>query len=1016
MPVLSATGIIVQEPTGYSDTAIFQLTLDEAAPTTTRIYYYTNDGSAAVGDGDYDDRFSHVDIPAGQTSAQVSVTVYGDAVVEGDETFELVILGGQGITLEGGAAALVATATILDSDDTVNTGSPGPGAAAVPILPADPASDVLPTVRVHDVAMIEGEAYSHEHAFLVTLDRPATTPVRIYYYTQDISATGDSDYDDAAGSFTIQPGFQSTYLRVTGYGGTAAESDETFQLVLVAPQNAVFEGGAAALTATATLIDDDGGAPSFPGGVGAPGQQIHGPDGDGGLTPILRVHSPVLIESDDYSQTFRFLMTTDRPAPANISGVMATVDGTASEMLGDYDGRGTSFTFGAGLMSDYVTVTLYGDERIEEDETFGLLFTDLRNARFEGDAPAVVATATILDDDGGPVSGPAGIGDPATGLAAPSGTNDIIPTLQVFDTTMIEGDGYSATIRFPITLDRPAPTEITGSYALMDGTATGEADFDGASGNFAIQAGETSTYLSFTVYGDDQIEGDEFFYLALSNLSNANFNYNAPAMLATGTILDDDAGPVTGAGGIGAPGTGIAGPAPSGNQVTIRVMDTSAAELDSTDNFAYVLVTLSQPAAEDVVMDVATEAGTATADVDYDAFSTRFTIPAGRSSGWVRVRLYDDQSIEGDETLELVFTAVSGGSFENGDNRALITIRGDDGAGSAGDPATGPVYQPYDGPTEADDQVQGTFLADSITGFEGNDSLYGLGGNDTLNGREDNDLLDGGDGDDLLLGGLGGDTILGGPGNDDINGGIGFDMVDGGPGDDTILGGDGFDDLSGGDGNDLINGNNGNDTADGGAGNDTITGGLGADELSGGADDDLLLGQSGFDVLNGDAGNDTLNGNAGGDTLSGGDGDDLLNGGIANDVLSGDAGNDVLNGGNGFDRLDGGAGDDRLEGNAGFDTLAGGTGTDVLRGGIGIDTFVFTLGDGQDRIADFQNNIDVVHIDADLLTETTPVPDDLRNYASFNADGFLVLTFGADSLTFSGVFTTTAVLDDVVFI
>ncbi len=285
--------------------------------------------------------------------------------------------------------------------------------------------------------------------------------------------------------------------------------------------------------------------------------------------------------------------------------------------------------------------------------------------------------------------------------------------------------------------------------------------------------------------------------------------------------------------------------------------------------------------------------------------------------------------------------------------------------------------------------LTGTGAGDTLTGTSGDDSMQGFGGND---------VIDGGDG------------------NDDINAGGGFDTVTGGTGNDTITAANGFDSVEGGLGDDLISGNNGNDILVGDDGNDTLLGGLGGDTLFGSAGDDLLTGQAGTDVIFGDAGTDTLNGNAGSDTMLGGTGNDLLNGGIADDVLSGDGGNDTVNGGNGSDVISGIDGDDRLSGNAGSDTIAGGIGTDVLLGGIGADTFLFNLGDGNDRIGDFQNNIDTVFLDSDLLTETVPVAEDLRNYSSFNADGHLVLTFGADSLTFTGVFTTTAVLDDVVFI
>ncbi|WP_299293699.1 calcium-binding protein [uncultured Tateyamaria sp.] len=282
-------------------------------------------------------------------------------------------------------------------------------------------------------------------------------------------------------------------------------------------------------------------------------------------------------------------------------------------------------------------------------------------------------------------------------------------------------------------------------------------------------------------------------------------------------------------------------------------------------------------------------------------------------------------------------------------------------------------------------------------------------------GTPDSDTLTGEGGNDTLSGGASGDLISGEGGSDALSGGIGFDTIDGGSGNDTLLGQDGFDSLFGGDGNDSLTGNNGFDTLDGGAGNDTLFGGLGLDTLLGGDGDDLLSGQAGFDQLEGGADNDTLNGNSGADTLLGEDGDDVLNGGINNDLLNGGDGDDTLNANNGADTLFGGAGDDRLEGNAGSDTLDGGTGNDVLRGGIGADTFVFSVGSGDDRIADFQNNIDTFQLDSALLSNMSPSANDLLAFASVDADGFVVLTFGDDSLTFTGITNVNALLDDVSF-
>ncbi|WP_299587683.1 CARDB domain-containing protein [uncultured Tateyamaria sp.] len=295
----------------------------------------------------------------------------------------------------------------------------------------------------------------------------------------------------------------------------------------------------------------------------------------------------------------------------------------------------------------------------------------------------------------------------------------------------------------------------------------------------------------------------------------------------------------------------------------------------------------------------------------------------------------------------------------------------------------------------------------TLTGGEEDDALAGEGGNDTLSGES---------GNDTISAGAGSDSVDGGDGNDNLSGGIGFDTIEGGSGNDTLIGQDGFDSLMGGGGNDSLTGNNGFDLLDGGDGDDTLLGGLGTDTLNGRDGDDLLSGQAGFDLLNGGADNDTVDGNSGADTLNGNGGDDVLNGGINNDVLNGGSGNDTLNAGNGTDDLSGGAGNDRLEGNAGSDRLNGGTGNDVLRGGIGADTFVFDAGSGDDRVADFQNNIDTVELSSALFMEDMPVAGDITNYASLDEDGFVVLTFGDDSLTFTGITNVNALVDDVVLV
>lgn len=137
----------------------------------------------------------------------------------------------------------------------------------------------------------------------------------------------------------------------------------------------------------------------------------------------------------------------------------------------------------------------------------------------------------------------------------------------------------------------------------------------------------------------------------------------------------------------------------------------------------------------------------------------------------------------------------------------------------------------------------------------------------------------------------------------------------------------------------------------------------GDDVLSGLGGDDDLWSQGGNDRLYGGAGDDSLSAGAQADHLAGGPGDDDMTGGEGGDILLGGRGADWLRGSPGNDRLGGGAGDDRLHGGTGRDDLTGGADDDAMTGGGGPDTFHFGPdASGDDRIADFQDGLDLIAI------------------------------------------------------
>ena len=156
-------------------------------------------------------------------------------------------------------------------------------------------------------------------------------------------------------------------------------------------------------------------------------------------------------------------------------------------------------------------------------------------------------------------------------------------------------------------------------------------------------------------------------------------------------------------------------------------------------------------------------------------------------------------------------------------------------------------------------------------------------------------------------------------------------------------------------------------------------------------------------------GSDTLLGQAGNDRLLAGNQDDFLFGGDGHDVLNGEGGNDWIWGGEGADRLNGGPGDDTLDGHFGNDVLNGGLGNDVLDACAGADVFFFAgTGDqGDDRIVDFEDGIDLIRVTTLSFADVT--------VSSAGSDTLITFSSGT-TLLLEGVAAATITAADFDFV
>ncbi|MEJ2059477.1 MAG: retention module-containing protein [Gammaproteobacteria bacterium] len=287
---------------------------------------------------------------------------------------------------------------------------------------------------------------------------------------------------------------------------------------------------------------------------------------------------------------------------------------------------------------------------------------------------------------------------------------------------------------FTVTLSAPSLLPVTVHFTTADGTAIAggsgvdEADYGQTSGTLVIPAGETSATIEVVVYGDRVVEGDENFYVQLSDPSYADLGDGT----GVGTILDSGHG------------EGQHG----GHQ-----------EFVGTPGDDYI-----------------------------DAGGGPDTI-YGQGGDDHLVGRGGPDTIYGDEGNDILEGYGGPDELHGGEGNDILAGFGspDSMYGDAGDDMMdgggGPDHM--EGGT-GNDYMVGGGGPDTMLGGEGNDILYGDGGPDYMDGGSGNDQLFGGGGPDTLIGGAGDDVLKGGGGADILVGGEGEDILFGGGANDVF--------------------------------------------------------------------------------------------------------------------------------------------------------------------------------------------------------------------------------------
>jgi hypothetical protein len=100
--------------------------------------------------------------------------------------------------------------------------------------------------------------------------------------------------------------------------------------------------------------------------------------------------------------------------------------------------------------------------------------------------------------------------------------NEPDPAVSIADASVAEGNTGSTPLRFTVTLAPASTTEVTVAYATADGTATQSADYTPTAGRLSFAPGETSKTVVVPIVADTVNEADEWFAIALSDVTNAS--------------------------------------------------------------------------------------------------------------------------------------------------------------------------------------------------------------------------------------------------------------------------------------------------------------------------------------------------------------------------------------------------------------------------------------------------------------------------------------------------------------
>ena len=465
------------------------------------------------------------------------------------------------------------------------------------------------TVDVDNVSITEGDDGVSFINYTFNLSQASSEDVSVDYMTIDGTAIAGEDYQAVVDTLTISAGETSKTISVAINGDQEIENDETFSLNLNNPVGVSIAND----QVVTTIVNDD------------QSDTVTPPVSNNGIVVDFMVDSQW---ETGFSGTIKLTNQGDIA-------------------LDDWEIQFDSL----------FEITSIWDAQIENSNNGNYTIADVGwNANINPDQ-------TISFGFNGSYDG-AGAVPPPTNYVVNGELLGNYPSISIDDVTVTETDNENSSVTFTVSLSESSEDTVTVDYQTGDGTASEGSDYFGVMDTLVFSPNETTKTITVDIAPDTVYEGNENFFLNLSNSTQANIADNQ----GVATIVENDLMP------------------PS-----LSIDDVSVIEGNEGVTDAIFTVSLSRSFGETVTVNYETGDGTAIAGSDYESAMGNLTFNPGETTKTINIGVNGDITPEGNQSFFVNLSDPTNAIFSDDQGRGIIT-NDDQGGNSEIDYVVGAYY------------------------------------------------------------------------------------------------------------------------------------------------------------------------------------------------------------------------------------------------------------------------------------------------------------------------------------